>query len=338
MDDRDNETMENQAGKPSPIDDIFRAFKHINLKVLISVLFMGSVILYLLTGVYVVNPGEQAVLRRFGRILEGVITEGMHYRIPWPVDRVERVNVSEIRRADIGVSLPEHKHDVFAPEKIQLLSGDENFINVEAIVHYKIKDADKYLYNVNLSDERLIRNSIEAALVYIVGNMAVDEILTIEKLKAQGMIVDKTQEILDKYDSGLQITNFNIKAIIPPEEVADTFRDVTTAKEDKEREINLAQGYSNGLIPEARGKAQEMLREAEGYKIEAVNRAKGDAEKFEAMLAEYQKNREIYTEDITRYRLYLETMEKIWPKVKKYIVAPSVEGATKVNLKFIGAQ
>jgi len=330
-----DELIKPDSEKTSAVKDILEAFRHINLKFMLLIIVLLSLALYLLTGIYVVNPGEQAVVKRFGRILEGVVVEGIHYRLPWPVDMVERVNVSEVRRADIGVSLPEHKHDIFPPQKIQLLTGDENVINIEAIVHYKIKDAAKFLYNVNLGEERLVRNSVEAALVYLVGNMAVDDILTVEKLNAQGTIMRKAQEMLDKYKSGLQITTFNIKAIVPPQEVADAFRDVTAAKEDKEQEINMARGYYNSLIPEARGKAQEMISQAESYKIEAVNMAKGDAQKFETMLAEYQKNRKIYTEDTTRYRLYLETMEKIMPRVKKYIINPSDRGNQKVNLKFV---
>ncbi len=338
MNNENNEIMEKDKKATSALEDIIKAFKHINLKVAILALFAVSLVLYFLTGVYVVNPGEQAVVKRFGRVLEGVVTEGIHYRIPWPVDAVTRVNVSEIRRADIGVSLPEHGHDIFPPQKIQLLTGDENVINVEAIVHYTIKDAANYLYNINFSDERLLRNSVEAALVFLVGNMAVDDILTIEKLKAQGLIIRKAQEMLDRYESGLQITVFNIKAIIPPLEVADAFRDVTAAKEDKERTINMARGYYNSLIPEARGKAQETISQAESYRIEVVNMAKGDTGRFEAMLTEYQKNRKIYTDDVTMSRLYLETMEKILPRTKKYIINASNDGSKKVNLKFIGSQ
>jgi membrane protease subunit HflK len=338
MDDKDNKIIENGKDGFSALADISKAFRHINPKAVILILITVSFLFYLLTGAYVVNPGEQAVVRRFGKILEGTVTEGIHYRIPWPVDRVERVNMSEVRRADIGVSLPEHEHGIFPPQKVQLLTGDENIINTEAIVHYKIKDAAKYLYNVSFNGERLVRNSVESALIYLIGNMAVDDILTVEKLNAQGAIIRKAQEMLDKYESGLQITTFNIKAIIPPQEVADAFRDVTTAREDKEREINMARGYSNSLIPEARGKAQEALSQAEAYKTEMVNIAKGDAERFEAMLAEYERNRKIYTEDTTKYRLYLETMEKILPRVKKYIINPSNGGSQKINLKFIGTQ
>jgi len=317
-------------GRISVIEDIAKAFSHINPKKAVLSLLSGFLLVYLLTGIYMVNPGEQAVISRFGSILDKSVYEGIHYRLPWPVDRVEKVNLSEVRRADVGVSLPDHVHKDNPPQNIQLLTGDENIISTEAIVHYKIKDAVKYLYNVNSNDELLVRNSVEAALVYLTAGMGVDNILTNEKVKAQEIIMKKAQEILDGYNSGLQVTTFNIKAIVPPNEVAGAFRDVTTAKEDKEKAINQARGYYNSLIPEARGKANEQITKAESYKAEAVNRANGDAQRFEAMLAEYQKNVQIYSQDTTKYRLFLETMDKILPKVKKYIVNPS-DG--KINLK-----
>ncbi|KJR46927.1 HflK protein [Desulfosporosinus sp. I2] len=317
-------------GKISVLEDINRAFNHINPKKAGLGLTLGLLLVYILTGIYIVNPGEQAVIRRFGSVLTESINEGMHYRLPWPIDKVEKVNVSEVRRADIGVSLPEHKHQTDAPQNIQLLTGDENITSSEAIVHYKVKDAAQYLYNVNSEDERLVRNSVESALVYLTASMGIDDILTSEKVKAQGIIMKKSQEILDSYNSGLQVTNFNIKSIVPPDEVSAAFRDVTTAKEDSEKEINQAKGFYNSLIPEARGKADEQISKAEAYKAESVNRAKGDAQKFETMLVEYQKNSQIYSQDTTKYRLFLETMEKILPKAKKFIVNPS-DG--KVNLK-----
>ncbi len=322
--------QQNLKGKISVFEDISKAFGHINPQKAVLALLGGLVLVYVLTGIYMVNPGEQAVIRRFGSILDKPVAEGIHYRLPWPVDSVEKVNVSEVRRAEVGVSLPDHIHKDNPPQSIQLLTGDENIISSEAIVHYKINDATKFLYNVNSNDEQLVRNSVETALVYLTANMGVDNILTSEKVSAQTMIMKKAQEILDGYNSGIQVTTFNIQAIVPPNEVADAFRDVTTAREDKEKEINQAKGYYNSLIPEARGKANEQITKAESYKTEIVNRATGDAQKFETMLSEYQKNSQIYSQDTTKYRLFLETMEKILPKVNKFIVDPS-DG--KVNLK-----
>ncbi|NOZ20583.1 MAG: FtsH protease activity modulator HflK [Planctomycetes bacterium] len=320
----------------SPLSDIAEAFRHLRPTVVVIVLFLAAAGIYIMTGFYTVKPGEQGVVKRFGRILR-TVNPGANYRLPWPIDSVEIVNIGEVRRAEVGLLLPEHEHPAFLPEKIQLLTGDENVINVEAIVHYQIKDAARYLYRVNFSEERLLHNAVTAALVELIGQIGVDDILTTEKIAAQGKILWKAQKVLDEYESGLQITAFNIKAIVPPTEVADAFRDVMTAREDKEQSINQAKGYSNSIIPEARGKAREMVSEAEGYRIRVVNEANGDATRFDAMLAEYQKNSKIYSEDVTLHRLYLETMEKILPRMKKYVLRASTRGG-KVNLKFLSRQ
>lgn len=317
----------NENDRVSIIEDITKAFQHINPKKAAQALLSGFLLVYVLTGIYIVTPGEQAVIKRFGSILDKPIYEGIHYRLPWPVDTIEKVNISEVRRADVGVTLPDHIHKDDPPQNIQLLTGDENIISTEAIVHYKIKDATNYLYNVNSNDEQLVRTSVEAALVYLTASMGVDDILTSGKVKAQTMVMKKAQDILDSYNSGLQVTNFNIKAIVPPTEVANAFRDVTAAKEDKEKQINQARGYYNSLIPEARGKANEQITKAASYKAEVINKSKGDAQKFEAMLGEYQNTS---SQDTSRYRLFLETMEKVLPKVKKFIVNPS-DG--KINLR-----
>ncbi|NOY80764.1 MAG: FtsH protease activity modulator HflK [Kiritimatiellaeota bacterium] len=320
----------------NPWDDIRRAFGHLKPTVLVPIaaLVLGAV--YLGTGVYIVNPGEQGVVKRFGRVI-ATVDEGAHYRLPWPVDTVEVVNVSKVRRADIGMVLPEHEHPAFLPEKLQLLTGDENLINVEAIIHYKIKDPARFLYRTNFGEERLLHNAVGSALVELIGQMAVDDILTTEKISAQARILRKAQKVLDEYESGLQISAFNIRAIVPPEDVADAFRDVQTAKEDREQVINQARGFANSILPEARGRAREWTSEAEGYRTEVVNRAEGDAQNFEAVLAEYQNDARMYSEDITRYRLYLETMEKILPRVKKYVLRARA-GGEKVNLRFVNRE
>jgi membrane protease subunit HflK len=318
------------AGTISVREDIKKAFAHVNPRKTALSFVAGMLFLYALTGVYIVEPGEQAVVRRLGAISGVPVPEGIHYRLPWPVDRVQKVNVSGVRRADVGVNLPDHMHTDDAPSDVQLLTGDENIVSAAAIVHYKVKDAVKFLYNVNFGDEQLVRNSAEAALVDTMANIAVDNILSTEKVRAQTSVIQKTQEILDRYESGIQITAFNIQGIVPPEAVADTFRDVTTAREDGEREINQARGYFNSLIPGARGKANDTITKADAYKIETVNRAVGESQKFEAMLLEYQRDSQVYSQSATKYRLLLETLEKTLPKVKKYIVNASGEG---VNVK-----
>ena len=314
------------------VKDLKGAFGHINPKKIIGIMGISIVAIYFLTGIYIVNPGEQAVVRRFGSISSQSVGEGLHYRFPWPIDEVQKVNVSEVRRADVGMSLPEHIHQPDEePQAIQLLTGDENIITTQAIVHYKVSDAAKFLYNVNGNNEQLVRYSVEAALVRLMANTAVDDILSTEKTAAQNEILKFAQEELNRYDTGIQITAFNIQEIVPPDTVSAAFLDVTTAKEEKETAINEANGYYNSLIPQARADASALISNAEAYKEEQIAKATGDTEKFLSMLTEYKNNSKIYSEDTTKYRLLLETMDKILPLVKMYIV-DSADGNVDLKL------
>jgi membrane protease subunit HflK len=315
------------------IQDILRAFSHINPRRAFLFLFLGVVLIYTLTGIYIVNSGEQAVIRRFGTVLPQTITAGIHYRLPFPIDRVQKVNTAEIRRADVGVNLPDHMHSGDAPQPVQLLTGDENIITAEAIVHYTVKDAAAFLYSVNNNSEQLVRYGVEAALVHLMANMKVDEMLRTAKTAAQITVIQEAQEILDRYNAGIQIVAFNIQTVIPPSSVAQAFRDVTAAQEDREKSINQARGYANSLIPEARGKAQGILSKAEAYKTEKINQATGDAANFISVLTAYQNDRGASSRNTTKYRLLLETFEKILPKVKKYVV-DSANG--NIDLRLLG--
>ena len=346
----------------TPLDDIKGAFRHIPLRnrgvkyLLIGLIFS----VYFLSGIYTVKPGEEAVARVFGKEVRHQITEGLHYHLPWPFEAVEKVNVMEIRRVDVGVppsqapnlfpktgsltsasSVGEHSghggHSahVSAPKnptpkltsgKNQFLTGDENILEIRMIIQYRIKDASDYLFSVN-SPDSLVPYTARAAVTELFGGMRVDNLLTIAKSQIQNRIARKTQKMLDEYGAGLQVVSVNLQEVNPPKEVAQAFRDVASAREEREETINKAEGYRNTVIPEARGKAHKLISDGEGYKEEVANRASGDAEKFSAMLEEYRS-----AKDITEYRLYLETIEKILAKAKKFVVDSKKE---MVNLKFV---
>ncbi len=345
-----------------PLDDIKGAFRHIPLrKKWLGYILTGSFLtVYLLSGVYTVEPGEEAVARIFGKEVRKQITEGLHYHLPWPFEAIEKVNVMEIRRVDVGVPLsgerllfPKKGSSSPAPaaeehgghgmhgarsERIenprptpisarnQFLTGDENILEIKMNIQYRIKDASDYLFNVNYPDS-LVPDAARAAVTEIFGGALVDDLLTVAKSKIQKMIAHKAQSMLDEYRSGLYILNVNLQEVNPPKEVAQAFRDVASAKEEREEKINKAQGYWNAVIPEARGKAHKMTSAAEGYKEEVINQAHGDAEKFSAMLREYRGAKEV-----TEYRLYLEVVEKVLAKAKKFIIDSKKE---RVNLKFV---
>ena len=313
-------------------NELKNAFQHINPKKAGLVVLGGVIAVYLLSGIYIVNPGEQAVVRRFGAVLDQTVTEGLHYRLPWPIDKVQTVNVSEGRRADIGMTLPEHIHQPDdEPQAIQLLTAAENIITTQGVVHYRVSNAAKFLYNVNGNSEQLVRYSVEAALVQLIASVPVDNILSTDKVAAQNGVMELAQQALDRYDAGIQITAFNIQNVVPPDPVSSAFLDVTNAMSERETSINEANGYYNSLIPQARAEANRMISDAEAYKQEQVSRATGDTEKFLSMLKEYQNNSSIYTADTTKYRLLLETLDKILPTVKLYIVDSS-DGSVDVKL------
>lgn len=319
----------------SPLADLRAAFGGLKPRRIFSGLAWLAIAVYFATGMYVVAPGELGVVRRFGAVVEPRIAPGLHYRLPWPIDRVDVINVSDVRREVVGVVEPEEGHEhPEPPSKLQVLSGDTNVIDVEIVVQYQVRDPEAYLLNVQYAPYRLVRDTVRQAATALISQQPVDAILTSERQALQDGIRAETQKRLDEYNSGLIIVGINLQKAFPPDEVADTFIDVNSAKEDKNRAINEADGYANSLIPEARGQAQKILSDAESYRSNVLGQANGAAQAFEAVLAEYQTNSKIYGEDVTRYRLYLEILEKILPSVQIYTV-DTANGGT-INLRLFG--
>lgn len=325
--------LANDENDSSTLQDIRKAFANWNLRKTTNWMILVLALVYALSGIYVVNPGEEAVVKLFGKAVDQNTSEGLRYRLPWPIQTVDVVNISTIRREEIGILLPEHESIHPAPEVVQFLSGDNNIIDIQAVIQYRVKDARAYLYNVNSRDYQLINQTVRSAITQIGGGMRVDDILTIGKERMQELIKTKAQELLDLYTSGLQLVGINLNKVYPPEEVAEAFRNVSNAKQDREKKINDAWGYSNSVLPQARGDADKLIKEAEAYKVATVNNAQGEAGRFEQMLTEYQKDSNKYTADVTTTRLYLESMEKVLAKVKKILVPP--EKAGSVNLRIL---
>lgn len=284
---------------------------------------------YVLSGVYVVNPGEVAVERLFGRVVRDSVGEGLRYALPWPFVRVDRVNIAEVQREEIGFTLPEHRGLHPAGAKVLALTGDENIVEVELIVQYRLIDPVRALFRVGTRPYLLINDVVRSSVTRIVGGMPVDAILTIGKEEVQRLIREDAQRRLDAYESGVRLVTVNAQKLYPPDAVADAFRDVASAGEDRARTISQAQGVRNSVIPEARGEAERLLREAEAYRVETLSRARGEAGAFLAALREYRQA----GAEVTRQRLYVETMERILPRVKKYVVGPSNTG--KVQLRVL---
>jgi membrane protease subunit HflK len=210
-------------------------------------------------------------------------------------------------------------------EEASMLTGDENIVEADLIVQYNIKDAAKYLFNVS-NVENAVKMASEAVLREVIGRRKIDEALTTGKNVIQTEIQDELQLLMDKYESGVYIINVQLQDVDPPEAVAGAFKDVASAKEDKNRLINEAQSYKNNVIPKANGDARKMVLEAEAYAQARIERAKGDAERFKAMLLEYRK-----AKNVTKKRLYIEAMEDVLPGIQKYIIKTD-KGSNVLNV------
>ena len=290
----------------------------------ITPVLIGILVIWLLTGIYIVGPDEVGVVRTFGKFTR-VTQSGLNWKFPSPIETANTPKVTEVKRIEFGFrSLKNGQYRTVEKESL-MLTGDENIVDAEMIVQYKIKDPVKYLFNI-VEPELTVREAAEASLRTVVGRNKIDETLTTGKFTIQEETKEQVQSILDKYESGIHIVAVQLQDVSPPKEVIGAFKDVASAKEDKNRMINQAEGYRNDVIPKARGEAEAMIRDAEGFKESRIKRAEGDATKFTTILKEYKK-----AKSITEKRLYLETMEKVLPGIDKIIV-PDKESGNMLNL------
>ena len=283
-----------------------------------------ALVLWLLTGIYVVGPDEVGVVQTFGKYSRAS-QSGLNYHFPYPIETVKTPKVTEVKRIEIGFrSVGKNQYQTVERESL-MLTGDENIVDAEMIVQYKIKDPEAYLFNF-IKPELTVREASEASLRTVVGRHNIDEALTSGKFMIQEETKELVQSILDKYKTGILVVAVQLQDESPPQQVIAAFKDVASAKEDKNKMVNQAEGYRNDIIPKARGEAQSMIREAEGYKKARIARAEGDVAKFSAVLKEYRK-----AKGVTETRMYLETMEEILPKIQKIII-PDAKSGNLINL------
>ncbi len=286
-------------------------------------IFTLAVIIWLATGFYSVQPGEQAALRKFGIYQRdnsgnfiGGTQPGLHWYFPAPVGTRNVVQVDEIRRLELGI-----RGNTPIPVESLMISGDTNIVDVQLLVQYNIKDVENFLFRVVDPGGAVIKGAAESALRLVVGKRVIDDVLTTEKEVVQTETQEKLQELLDLYETGIRITEVKLQNVRPPSQVQDAFDDVVRAREDKERIVNLAQAYEADVLPRAQGEAQRVLELAEAFKQKKVADATGQSERFLSVLAEYHKSK-----NVTRQRLYLEAMEEILPGITKYIIADESGG------------
>ena len=288
----------------------------------IYLIIIVAIVIWFSTGIFIVDPEEQAVIKRFGEITD-VVGPGPHYHLPTPIETVQIAPVTAVRRLEIGFRTiqvgPPAKYRRVIKESL-MLTGDENIIDVQFIVQYRISGLENYLYSLTIPDET-VKSAAESAMREVVGDTTVTEALT----SGKGIIEDTTAQLLQKtmnsYDAGIKIVNVKLQDVHPPDAVKDAFKDVVSAREDKEKMSNEAEGYRNNIVPKSRGEAAQIINNAKAYSKEKVLVALGESERFNLIYEEYKKAKEI-----TRDRILLETMAAILPKVKKVIADKGVGG------------
>lgn len=295
-------------------------------KGIISILFLIIVCLWLATGFYRVQPEENAVVLTFGKWTNTKDNPGLGYVLPWPIQEVRKVNVSYDRRVKIGYrdSNTSSKRQYFSRNNREgmtdvksesiMLTGDENIVDIDFFVMWNISDAKNYLFEIR-DPETTIKKVAESAMREVIGQSKIQSALTEGRAEIEGKARTLMQAMLDEYKSGVVVNNVQLLSVNPPETVVDAFDDVQRARADKERARNEGEAYRNDIVPKARGKAQQILQAAEAYKESVINKSKGDAGRFLSVYKAYK-----VAKDVTKKRLYLETMQEIMGKSKKFII------------------
>jgi modulator of FtsH protease HflK len=264
----------------------------------IGALLLVALLVWLAFGFYTIQPAERGVVMLFGKYTK-TTTQGLNWYFPHPVGKVHKVNVEEVRAF---------------PHRALMLTQDENIVSVELEVQYNVMDAPNYLFNVRTPDNTL-REATESALREVVGTTRMDDVLTVGRAEASIRTRTLVQEMMDRYQTGLNVRSVNMQNAQPPEAVQASFADVIKAREDEERHKNTAEAYANEAIQKAGGDADRMRQEAEGYKAQVVAHAEGEARRFESIMGAYHN-----APEVTRTRLYLETVEDVFASTSKILM------------------
>ncbi len=278
---------------------------------------------WFLTGLYAVSPKETGITTCLGCMVNQNVTPGLHYHVPWPIGRVYVVETTTVMSIPIGFKITELSKNIGpSPEQTEWLTGDTNVLRVQLLIQYVISDLSQYLFQSE-SPRTILVEAGEASVTKHFGQMSVDGALTSGWALLSKQMMSDIQDRLNLCQTGLTIVNIQRKAIEPPDEVKEAFQDVTNARQDKSRLITQARVYKEEILPRARGKAETILAKAEAKKSMRIATAQGDVQRFLALLPEVKNNA-----DSVRTRLYRETMEKIFPRLKKRILLRSPDGST----------
>lgn len=311
-----------EEGLGNPYAELFRQYRSF---ILIAP-FVFAAVIGGMTSHYIVQPEEEAVVKRFGRVI-AIKEPGLHFKIPFGVDRVQAVPTARILKEEFGFRTvgdghsTHYRKDPLLRGESLMLTGDLKVIDVEWVVQYRIADADKFLHRAR--DPRMtLRDISEAVMRRIVGNSLGSDVLTEKRVQVAISAREELQEILESFDLGIQISTIELQDVTPPEPVKPAFNEVNQAEQERERLINEAETRRNQVIPRAEGQALQTVAEAQGYRAERVNRARGEAGRFSSILAEYRN-----VPEVTRRRLYLEMIDTVLPRAGQiYIMQEGQSG------------
>ena len=326
---------QNNNKKPNDEDIFTKIFKFLNDKInkftndsknqenptksSIGLIFLSIVLIYLSFGFYKVDPDENAATLYFGKFYK-IAGPGLNYHVPFPFGQVIKKSVSNVNTEEFGFSSNKKFRDSdernFNAESL-MLTGDENIVDIQFQIQWQIADIKDYVFNI-AEPNQSIRKSAESAMREIIARTPIAQALSDGKMQIEQDVKTLLQEILDSYKAGIRVVLVQLRRVDPPEQVIAAFRDVQTAKADKEKEINEAQAFANDIIPRARGTASQMKEEAEAYAKQVVANAQGEASRFLAVYNEYSKAKQV-----TKRRIYLETMERIYGDADKIYIDKS---------------
>ena len=275
-----------------------------------------AVLVWLLSGIYIVDPAERGVVLRFGAFQTST-TQGPHWHIPYPIESVYKVNVEQVRATEIGFRNTQNSYSGGVSSESLMLTKDENMVDVNLAVQYKIVDAKAYLFNV-YQPELTLSHVVQSVIRQVVGDNTMDHVLTTGRDQVAQEVKTASQTLLNDYNTGLMITAVTMQDAQPPIQVKAAFDDVVKAREDEQRYINEARAYANDIVPKARGASQRIMAEAEAYKSQVVSKSEGEAYRFTQILTEYLK-----APEVTKERLYRETLEDVLSSTNKVIVDSS---------------
>jgi membrane protease subunit HflK len=274
----------------------------------------GAAVLWGLSGFYIIDEGTQGVETRFGRYV-ATTQSGLNWHIPTPIENVTVVDVKQQRYIEVGYRSGGSEQTLGSvPKEALMLTKDENIVDIRLAVQYQVKDAKEFIFNI-VNPSATLKQVTESAQRGVIGSSEMDFVLTEGRSEIVTQIKKEIQDVMDSYKSGIQITSVNLQDAQPPEQVQNAFEDAIKAREDEQRLINEAEAYSNDVVPKARGSAARKIQEAEGYKEQVIAQAEGESSRFSKLRAEYSK-----APDVTRKRLYIESMETVLAETNTIMV------------------